>query len=142
MPRTLNDEICTIHFQDKISGDKLGIHYRLPTSEERIAYTNAMVTRKGNKIINTASSARRKYGLAILEGFTDGSFDKGKDKPLSSDPSSPHYDPSWKAIIGKYASDVVELLAIMVFEASLTNVEPEENDNPEDEEGLIEGDPS
>ncbi len=125
MPRTLNDEICKMRFHDKISGDDIAIHYRLPSSDERIAYANAMVTRKGNKIINTAGAARRKYGLAILEGFADGSFDKGKGQPLSSDPASPHYDPAWKAIIAKYASDVVEMLAIMVFEASLATVETE-----------------
>jgi len=143
MPRTLNDEICKMTFQDKISGDKLTIHYRLPESEERIAYTNAMVTRTGNKIKNTAGEARRKYGLLILAGFDDGSFDRGKGKPLSSDPKSPHYDPAWKAFVKKYASDVVELLAIMVFEASLSNIDPE-NDEPADDKGGedIDGDPS
>jgi len=148
MPRTLNDDICKMTFLDKISNTKLTLHYRLPTSEERISYTNAMVTRRGNKITNTAGEARRKYGALIMTGFDDGCFDKGKDKPLSSDSASPHYDPAWKTFIKQYASDVTELLAIMVFEASLSNVE-QESDDPEDDgfgedkggEGLG-GDPS
>ena len=143
MPRTLNDEICKMTFQDNISKSKLTVHYRLPTSEERISHTNGMVTRHGNKITNTAGEQRRESGALIMTGFDDGCFDKGKDKPLSSDPKSPHYDPAWKAHIRKYAADVLELLAIMVFEASLSNIEPE-NDEPEGDKGGegLGGDPS
>jgi len=134
MGRTLNDENCEMTFKDKISNSNITVYYRLPESEERIAYSNALTTRSGNQIKNTVGEARRKYGTSILTGFKDGSFDRGKGRPISSDPASSHYEPAWKAFVKKYALDVIELLAVMVFEASLSNVDPE-NDEPKGEEG-------
>lgn len=143
MGRTLSDDTCEMTFLDRISGDELTIYYRLPTSQERTDYTNAMVTRTGNKVENTLGQARKTYGLLIMTGFKDGCFDKGKGKPLSSDPESPYYDPAWKAYVRKYALDVVELLAHNVFEASLVAAEKPETGKPvvpdDDEPG--EGEP-
>jgi hypothetical protein len=126
MPRLLNDEPCEITFFDRLSRSKITLHYRMPTTEERVKYQNGMFTKKGNKVESTASEPRIKYGSAILLGFKEGSFAKAEGRPLSSDPASPHYDPEWKGFIRKYAPDVIELLAITVFEASLAGDTPDD----------------
>ncbi len=131
MPRLLNDKPCEVTFFDRISDSKITLSYRLPTTEERVKYSNSLVTRRGNKLDTDIGSARQKYGLAILLGIKDGSFETDKG-PLSSDPKSPHYDAAWKTFIRQYAQDVLTMLAIHVFEASIVTSEP---DTEEDSEG-------
>jgi len=128
MPRLLNDKPCEVTFYDRISDSKITLLYRLPTTEERVAYTNSVVMRRGNKIESNIGAARLKGGSAILLGFKDGAFETDKG-PLSSDPASPNYDPAWKTIVRQYAPDVIEMLAIHVFESSLVNDSP---DTPDD----------
>jgi hypothetical protein len=68
----------------------------------------------------------------ILTGIKDGDFEKGKNQPLSSDPNSPHYDPEWKSILQKHAPDIIEMLAVTVFDTSLSVSQELETDG-EDE---------
>jgi hypothetical protein len=128
MPRLLNDKPCEVTFYDRISDSKITLFYRLPTTEERVAYTNSFVTRRGNKIESNLGSARLKMGTAILTGFAEGAFETDKGL-LASDPASPHYDPAWKTIVRQYAPDVIEMLAVHVFESSLV---PDSPDAPDD----------
>jgi len=134
MPRELNDSPCEVTFLDRISNSKITLYYRMPDTEERIAYANAQIIRKGGKVINNQGEARIKYGLAILTGFRDGAFAKGKDQPLSANPQSPNYDPAWKAPVKRYASDIVALLAVHVFEASVVTHTPDAEDEEEVED--------
>jgi len=125
MPRLLNDKPCEVTFLDRISDSKITLFYRLPTTEERVGFANALVTRRGNKIDTSMGQARLKYAALILLGFKDGSFSTDKG-PLSSDEKSPHYDPAWKTFIRQYAQDVLQMLAIHVFEASVVTSEPDD----------------
>ena len=125
MPRLLNDKPCEVTFFDRISDSKITLFYRLPTTEERVGFANGLVTRRGNKIDTSMGQARLKYAGLILLGFKDGSFSTDKG-PLSSDEKSPHYDPAWKTFIRQYAQDVLQMLAIHVFEASVVTSEPDE----------------
>jgi len=131
MARLLSDKPCEITFQDRISNSKLTLFYRLPATEERVKYSNSLLQRKGDKLENKASETRLKYGVRILTGISEGSFETEKG-PLSSDPQSSHYDPAWKSFLQKYAADVVEMLAIVVFESSVTSAAPEEAVDDED----------
>lgn len=134
MPRALNDKPCEVTFFDRISGSKLTLYFDLPTTENRMEYANSMVTRVGNKIKNNTIEVRQKWGSKILRGFKDGDFEKGKDMPVSSDPQSPHYDPEWKALVQKYASDVIAMLAMHVFESPLSSAAPDEDEEMEEGE--------
>lgn len=131
MARMLNDKPCEVTFFDRISDSKITLSYRLPTTEERVKYANSLIRRRGNKIENTTGDARLKYGAVILLGISDGSFETEKG-PLSSDPQSPQYDPDWKNAVKKYAADVIEMLAVHVFEASL--IGGEAGDDTDEEE--------
>jgi len=127
MPRLLNDKKpCEVTFYDRISDSKLTIFYRLPTTVERVGYTNSLATRRGNKIESNVGTARLKYGTAILLGFKDGDFEKEEGNPLASDPKSPNYDPGWKTFVRQYAHDVIEMLAMHVFESSLISDVPDD----------------
>ena len=118
MPRLLKDQPCEVTFDDRISETRITLFYRLPTTQERIKYSNSLVSKRRNKIETSMGEARLKYGAAILLGFKEGAFETDKGL-LASDPKAPHYDPDWKNIVRKYAPDVIAILAFHVFEASL-----------------------
>jgi len=138
MARRLGDELNEMRFQDNLSNSEIVLKYRMPTTPERVGYTNESYQRKGRKMISRPVETRLKYGLKILEGIREGDFEiKGPDGTwivISSDLESDHYFADWKAHVEKYASDIVELLAIRVFDVPV-QAAPEE----EDEENTGEG---
>jgi len=141
--RVLGENIKNeLKLNDNLSNSKLSLFYRMPTSSEINGYANGMVTRKGNKVVRSVGEMRQKYGAKILIGIGEGSFGKvvdGKTVPISSDPQSPNYDPQWQALVIKQAPDVIEILAIQVFEASIstdtTEVDEAEEGTDGDEAG-------
>jgi hypothetical protein len=133
MGRILNDKPCEVTFLDRISDSKITLTYRMPTTDERVAYANSLVTRRGTKVESGMGEARLKYGAKILLGFKDGSFETDKG-PLSCDQNSPNYDPAWKTFISKYAQDIIIMLAVHVFEASVVTSEPDDDDQIKEKE--------
>lgn len=131
MARRLGDELNEMRFQDNLSGTEIVLLYRMPTTRERIAYTNESFQRKGRKLINRAVQTRMKFGLAILEGFREGDFEaqiSGEWKPIASDPGAENYNPTWKDHVEKYASDLIEYLAIRVFDMPVQTPEEQEDE--------------
>jgi hypothetical protein len=137
MPRELSNEPCELTFDDRISGDKITLYYRLPTTQERVKYTNGYVTRKAGKIVATIGELRMKAGAAVLLGFKTGAFTIPGKGLISSKPGEPNYDAGWKAAVRQFASDFIEMLAIQVFEAPMMRIEkpviPELEILPQDE---------
>ena len=119
MARRLGDDPNLMLFQDNISNSEPGLYFRMPTPKERIDYTNESFRRQGKKIENRAVETRMKYGMKILIGLRDGDFERKvgeKWQQISSDPDSSDYFESWRDHVKKYASDLVEHMAIRVFE--------------------------
>lgn len=136
MPRKLGKDVRNeLKIVDPISGSIIKLYYRLPTSEERVKYASDHYEWVEGKIQVNAIKARQKWGLEILNGFEEGSFEKKVTQGLSpelqgegggegvtkwvsisSDPQSPNYDPNWKTIVSENAMDLVEALAEYVFE--------------------------
>lgn len=139
MPRNLGDELNELKITDNLSGGDIVLYYRTPTSEEQIAYTNQLVQRIRNKVVNRTGETRMKYGAKILEGFRDGDFIapvNGQSVPISSKEGYPNYYPGWKELVTKKAPDLIEVLAMRVFEASaqVQDDEPDEPDQSADED--------
>jgi len=138
MARRLGDELNEMRFQDNLSNSEIVLQYRMPTTPERVGYTNESFQRKGRKMISRPVETRLKYGLKILKGIREGDFEiNGSDGTwivISSDPQSEHYFAGWKEHVEKYASDIVELLAIRVFDVPVQAAVEEE-----EEEGTGEG---
>lgn len=124
MARQLSDRHSEITILDRLSTDDAGnpteitLYYDMPTTEDRVGYANEQITRKGNQVINNLIPTRIKYGLKILRGFKEGAFCDDSGRPISSDPGSPNYNAAWKTLVKKYAADIVQLLAVHVFENS------------------------
>jgi hypothetical protein len=142
MPRELSNEHNEVTFQDHISGDKIKLYFRMPTTAERIKYTNGYVARQNNKIVATIGETRMKAGAAILMGFEKGAFLVPGKGLISSKPGEENYDPEWKATVKQFAPDIIERLAIHAFESSMPQVNsnalevlPVVEDNWEDAEG-------
>ena len=139
MARRLGDELNEMRFQDNLSNSEIVLQYRMPTTPERVAYTNEAFQRKGRKIISRPVETRLKYGLKILKGFREGDFEiKGSDGTwivISSDVESDHYNADWKEHVEKYASDIVELLAIRVFDVPVQAAVEEDAEEETGEEG-------
>lgn len=110
----------TLTIQDHLSGSKIHLNYRMPTTKEIISYRNGSTRREGNQLVSRTGENRMEHGKLILTGFGDGAFEKqvgGKWAPISSDPKSPHYDPEWKEFVCENAPDLIETLAVHVFDA-------------------------
>lgn len=127
MSKPVADERCELIMADKISQTKIRTFYDLPTTEDRINYSNEQIVRKGGRVVNRTGETRIKYGLKIITGIEDYG-DKGKRVPVSSDLNSPNYNPAWKVFLRTYRADILSLLAVHVFEASVTTVDPEEEE--------------
>ena len=134
--------VNTIKLQDSLSGGEIHLYYRFPSPDEIISYRNGDTKRKGNKIIMCTGENRLKHGLKILTGFRDGDFAKSietkpgskpKIVPISSDPDSENYDKNWKSLVKAQASDLIESMAVTVFDQSATVVRPEDQAADEDE---------
>lgn len=116
MPRELVDvQHNRLKISDASCGEVIELHYRLPTTEERVAYQRACLLREGKKVRFDANPARLKYGLLILTGFAEGAFAAG-GQPISADPAAENYRADWKELVKKTASDLVSALAMVVFE--------------------------
>lgn len=139
MARRLSDEINELRIEDNISGSTIVLYYRMPTTRESIGYTNGLTRRKKNKLVMNMGETRQKYGARILKGFRDGDFERmdGEYLPMASDPKSVNYCPEWKEHVMQHASDIIEALAIHVFESSVemsSDAEAMEDDQEQGEE--------
>lgn len=135
MPRILSDDPNELKIHDNISGSDIVLHYRMPSTAERAAYANESFQRRGRKIKAAIGETRIKYGLKILQGIREGDFETDTGRPLSSTFGSEFYDEGWKEKIAKHAADLVELLAVRVFDApAILDAEDEEDEADEDAE--------
>jgi hypothetical protein len=133
---------------DNMSGDKIALFYRMPTTQERINYKASLVKIKGNKISKTqATITRMAYGEKIITGFQESKENEagtleggftcidpadGKEKPFASDPESPNYRKDWMELIKSTSSDIFDYLAYHVFESiAQSPVEMDDDENPE-----------
>lgn len=132
MPRELSSKPCEVTFYDRLSDSNITLYYRMPTTEERIKYSNSLVQKRLNKIESTIGQARIKAGANIILGFKEGAFSLPDKGLISSEPASKNYDPQWKDFIKQYASDILETLAVHVFEAPLSSGEAKPEEDGED----------
>lgn len=102
---------------DTLGGGDVTLYYRTPTTSERVSYQRSLVRREGKKVILCEAETRQKFGLQILTGFAPYSFSFAGE-PLSADPAQPGYRDDWKDLVAQTASDLVEVLAISVFEGA------------------------
>ena len=120
MPRNQSSKPNAARFYDSLSDSYLTVFYDQPTTEERIAYLNSLVNRRGAKVESNVGESRLKHGTKILRGFKEGDFTID-GVAFSSDPQSPLYRNNWKALLNQMAADVIMQLAVLVFEASVSD---------------------
>lgn len=148
MPRVYNDEPNELRIDDHISGDTCVLYFRTPSPAEHAKYSNSLIKRIRNKIVNTTGEARQEFGMEILTGFREGDYlkpgspeskfydKKHKAVRFSSDKNSECYIEDWKKWIQKIAPDHIELLAVHAFEnAASVSEGPELDDGGPDGPG-------
>jgi hypothetical protein len=111
--------------QDPVSGTVINLHYRRPTSEERVAYQLSAFRLEGGERRFCLGETRLKFGLEILTGFKAGDFiitGEGEEIPLD-----PARHPDWKERLAGEAADLISYLGQQVFEGMrvLAQREPE-----------------
>jgi hypothetical protein len=114
MARLLGEQRHVLAIQDPVSGSVINLHYRRPTSEERVAYQLSAFRLEGGERRFCLGETRLKFGLEILTGFGPGDFivsAEGQETML--DPAR-HSD--WKERLAVEAPDLVSYLAQQVFE--------------------------
>lgn len=114
MARVLGEPYHTLAIQDPISGSVISLHYRRPTSEERVAYQLSAFRLEGGERRFCLGETRLKFGLEILTGVGAGDFLLAEEgETIALDPSR-HRD--WKERLAQDAPDLVSYLAQQVFE--------------------------
>ncbi len=96
---------------DTIGGGYVEFTYRLPTTEERLAFRQACLVQVEDEVKFEPFTARLEFGLKVLTGFTEGYF-TDNDKPISINQDN------WKELIKATASDLIEALGMGVFEGA------------------------
>lgn len=137
MPRGVAPNITNeLRINDAISGDVIALYYRIPETEERATYQKSLFARKRNKVETRVAETRQAFGKKILTGFRDGDFYtmEGDQKVFfSADPSSSQYRPDWKDLLCTFAADLVEFLALQVFEGNSRDADIFSDDEAGDE---------
>ena len=131
MPRIIGSEKNELIINDALSGDQLGLYYRMPTTKERQGYLDAAVKRVKNKVTLHHAEARMKYGMSILVGIREGDFmrmKEGKAVPMSSDPLSPDFYEGWKQEMEDGCGDLIMALAGVVFDGGADVAQPDAED--------------
>jgi hypothetical protein len=114
MARFLGEQCHVLAIQDPVSGSVINLHYRRPTSEERVAYQLSAFRLEGGERRFCLGETRLKFGLEILTGFGAGDFvinAEGEETLLD-----PARHPDWKDRLAIDAPDLVSYLAQQVFE--------------------------
>lgn len=102
--------------QDHLSDTELKVYYRQPTTEERQAYINNRHKRVGDEYVDNSVAGRVAGGKAIITGVGEGDFERLEGEghvPVTPDQKD------WKEWMEANAADVLQLLAVRVFERSL-----------------------
>jgi len=104
---------------DAVTGGEIVLQYRMPTLDEREAYTQSLFERDSGEIKDRSDQANLDFGYKIFEGFEDGSFgvagENGNALPISCDPKSEFYRADWKEIVREQASDLLMFMAARIF---------------------------
>ncbi|MEW5722891.1 MAG: hypothetical protein AB1896_07270 [Thermodesulfobacteriota bacterium] len=138
MPRVIGKGVTnTIGIFDGISGETITFYYRTPTTQERVKYQARSLQVKGKKVktvgLNQAET-RQHFGAEIITGVKKGDIlyqdESGQDIPLTAE------TPGWKEKLIAFAPELVEAVALQVFEGTYA-VEAESDlaEDNEDEAG-------
>lgn len=113
--------VNTVWFDCAISGSKLGLKYRLPTTSERIEFDAKSLTRDGTFFYSTFSQAQQELGRKIIVGIEPGCFATEEGVPLASDESHENYHAGWRELVVDSGSidDLIAELAALVFRKSI-----------------------
>jgi hypothetical protein len=118
--------------QDNLSDSTLGLYYRTPTTKERQAYINNRSKRLGKKFVDNSAANRVDSGKRILTGLREGDFERavGDDQyqPIATEPGHKDFYEDWPNWMEEHCSDVLTMLAIRVFELSVTPGSEEETE--------------
>lgn len=113
--RDSDRNILVIH--DPMSGTDIEVHYRPPTTRERVAYKAALFRKEGKKIVMNVLPVRVEYALKVITGFRAGDF--GYDgQPMSSEPGAAGYREDWKDLLKETAADILDAFSAAVFEGA------------------------
>lgn len=133
MPRKLTDESQMMAVHDPVSGTVLNLYYRIPTSQERLAYQTSVFRIEGEQRQVRLAETRLQYGLEILTGFAPGDFTvilEGEEIPLD-----PERCTDWKDYLAWYAGDLISFLGQYVFEGLRVDRRREAGDGNKPETG-------
>ncbi len=118
-------EILEFIIKDIDTEDTIVLRYRKPYTRERIRYNVGLwdLEKKQYKPDEEIDEARVEWGCNIVEGME---LTSKRIKPISSNPESEHYSPTWKEWLKEKAPQVLETLAFRAFQGFDFNKATEE----------------
>lgn len=118
MPRDLKPtQQNKLIIHDAISGSDVELWYRMPTTQEMVAYQARAIRREAGRIKNRTVETRLEFGRRILTGFRYGDF-TFDGAPISCSGGT-GYREDWAELIATAAPDLIQALAFTVFEGAL-----------------------
>jgi hypothetical protein len=114
MARVLGETRHRLILQDPVSGSAITLYYRLPSTEERVAYQTSVFQWEGGERRLRLGETRLQFGLLILLGFEPGDFVVRENGEATALDPTRHAD--WKERLAEHAPDLVAYLGQQVFE--------------------------
>lgn len=124
MPRTIGENIRNkLIIKDRYNESSfITVYHGSADASERIAYRASLWKREGDTLKSCVTETRQEWGEKKITGFKEGDFrfKEGETlREISSDPESANYEPNWKALLRKYAPDILEAVAEQIFETTI-----------------------
>ena len=110
MPRDLKaaeSEKNVMIFMDQLSGSRLTLFYKAPTTTDRINYKSAIVkVALKSKDEKEIFDVQLNWADKFITGFAEGDFTLG-DKPISTDKESENFYDGWRQVLRDGAADIM-----------------------------------
>lgn len=122
----IQGEILEFTIKDVDTEDTIVLRYRKPYTRERIGYNTGLwdLEKREFKPDEEVDQNRVEWGYKIVEGLE---LMTKRMAPISSNPESEHYSPTWKEWLKEKAPQVLEALAFKAFQGVDFNKAMEES---------------
>jgi len=125
MALVLRQKEYEAEFFDNISGERVILFFRRPTTKEKNKFNSAIATHllkyresdSRENFIEDNNDIKEEWGDKVLTGLGEGCFylDEASEKTMSSNEKSENYYPGWRAVIKEERPELLRAVCNLAF---------------------------